>query len=382
MLTTGILTIGVFTANRAEYGLLVPVLQHINTHPHLSLCLIVGPDHWQTGTIDEIIADGFTPQVAIKPPPSHTLTPGNMPPDAGQRMCALAGHVINTLPSQLPPHLHALIILGDRFEAAACALACRLLDLPILHIGGGDITEGGCVDDDLRHSISQLATWHATSTHASTQRLIHRGIAPERILTAGSLVVDNLHTLALIPKATLWAALGLNADLPTVLFTQHPIPAEGPATLQHFQDSLTALSRLPVQVLATYPNQDGYGRELLDIIAHNQHPNFRWVPSLGRHRYLSAMSACTVVAGNTSSGLIESPFFGKPNLCIGPRQQGREHASNVLFCDYGINAVTQGINTLLHDPQWATNAHTAKANNPFGQAPAAPAIVAWLVEKL
>jgi UDP-hydrolysing UDP-N-acetyl-D-glucosamine 2-epimerase len=355
--------VGVFTANRAEYGLLAPLLQAIDHAEDLALNLMVAQDHWLTGSVDEITADGFAIAIPLKPNADAACLE-----QPGQRMVALCADLMTQLANQTR-HLDALVILGDRFEAAACAMAARLLNIPIIHIGGGDMTQGGCVDDDLRYMISCLASWHCPTTHTSQNRLLHMGISPDRTFVTGSLVYDNIHQQPLLHKTALFSQLGLHCHQPVALFTQHPIPAEGLTTVTHFDHSLVALhtlhTTLGLQTVATYPNRDGYADALQTVI--NRHNWAVWVPSLGRLRYLSMMAVCNVVVGNTSSGLIETPFFNVPSVTIGPRQAGREKGNNVLVSDYGVAPVKHAIeHALFMQPV---------THNPFGQEPAVPKIM-------
>jgi UDP-hydrolysing UDP-N-acetyl-D-glucosamine 2-epimerase len=370
--------IGVFTGNRAEYGLLVPLLRALQAHSRLNPQLLVAQDHWLSGTIAEIKADGFNPTLCLPPPDASTL-----PTAPGPRMTVLSAHLLQQLATQLPAlNLSALVILGDRFEAAACALAAHLLDIPILHVGGGDYTEGGCVDDALRHSISHLARWHAVASQRSAARLRAMGLPDAAIKVTGSLVTDTLQQVRLTPKIDLYAELGLTPDLPLVLFTQHPIACEGPGSTDYFEASLKALLKLPVQILATYPNQDAYAEAWQAVITRYQNrPDLFWHPSLGHVRYLSAMAHCAAVAGNTSSGLIETAFFPVASVTIGPRQQGRERGKNVLSCPYGEDAVYTTLHQAVFDKAWRTNALQGFVN-PFGQQPAVPRIVDWLHAEL
>ena len=361
--------IGIFTANRAEYGLLAPLIAALKLTPDLVPRLLVAQDHWLTGTVAEIEADGHTIDFALKP--GANLPEGLSP---GQRMTWLCADLMQQLAAN-PPDLDALVILGDRFEAAACAMAARLQDIPLIHLGGGDTTQGGCVDDDLRDVISRLATWHGPITVQSRDRLLTLGVSAEKMTVTGSLVYDNIHQLPLLDRAAVYGIYQLNPDLPVALFTQHPIPAEGPTTVDHFDQSLQGLNTLHhsygLQVVASHPNLDGFGAALQATM--RQHPWVVWVPSLGRLRYLSMMRACDVVVGNTSSGLIETPFFGTPSVTIGPRQAGRQRGANVVACPYGAEAVQQAVQ------QCTKMGRHPLEHNPFGAAPAAPVIIQQLI---
>jgi len=365
-MTTPNKTVAVFTGNRAEYGLLYPVLKALSHQVGLEIQLIVSGDHLKVKTDTEIVKDGFTISHQIDSTP-HT--------DNIQLSAALMANLNGYWQVNRPD---CLLVLGDRYETFAVALAAFYQNIPIAHIGGGDITTGGCVDDKLRFMLSEMATLHFVISKDSAYRLTQRGLFAKHIFVTGSPVFDNILHTSITKKSTLCEQVGFNPNQPIVLFTQHPIPAEGIATVEHFKNSVTALGDLAkeqgLQILATSPNQDGFASKIQQAIdeAKQNYPQIHWVTSLGRQGYLSWLSACDVVAGNSSSGLIETPFFRKASVTIGPRQSGRLRGQNVLECDYGVAAVKATIIQALSDSAFQRRVH--ETLNPFGEAPCAPEI--------
>jgi GDP/UDP-N,N'-diacetylbacillosamine 2-epimerase (hydrolysing) len=137
-------------------------------------------------------------------------------------------------------------------------------------------------------------------------------------------------------------------------------------------------------VVATPPNLDGCSDALQRVMqqSRQQHPGIVWANHLGRRKYLSWLSVCSAVVGNTSSGLYESPLFNKPSLTIGPRQQGRERGTNVVAVGYGKASVLAGLKTVLEDASFIEGC--MRTVSPFGHHPAAPeiteALLYWLTE--
>jgi GDP/UDP-N,N'-diacetylbacillosamine 2-epimerase (hydrolysing) len=340
----------------------------------------VGADHLSSGSVDEITACGYRPDwVQHGDPLVANATPAH-------RMAQATANVLAQLsqfwcqPDQRPS---LLLVLGDRFETFGAVQAAFYHTIPIAHIGGGDVTQGGCVDDTLRDLISDMASLHLVSNADSAQRLMGRGHPPSRVLITGSTVIDTLQAHRPSPKADLCQAVGFNPDYPIALFTQHPIATEGEAvTCQAYQDSLLALHRLhethQLQTIVTYPNADAFGEALLAVIQHAKtlYPHMVFVPSLGHHGYLSWLAACQLVVGNSSSGLIETPFFRVPCVNVGPRQLGRLQAPNVINCPYGKQSVLDACLVALTDPALKQTLLTMQ--NPYGQAPASPLILASL----
>jgi GDP/UDP-N,N'-diacetylbacillosamine 2-epimerase (hydrolysing) len=379
-------TIAVFTGSRADYDLLFPLLRWLKSHlVDKTLTLMVGGEHL------------FRPEATMQ----------TLETDAqreGWRLQSLAGSLgekfsLAYLPQTIG-HLSAcelidwqavgaFIILGDRVEAFAMALAAFYNQIPILHLAGGDLTQGGCVDDKLRWMITEVATWHACFSPTSENRLLARGINPQAIINSGSLAVDNVLATPLLSRRDLLKSVGWDETdtRPIVLFTQHPVGVERLQSAQYLQQSLDAFKQANVRVIATAPNLDANSVEANEAIQsvilasqHEKNADIVWFSTLGRERYFSWLAVCDAIVGNSSSLLYEAPLFGKPALCIGNRQQGREHAENVHFVDYGVDAVVVGLEVVLHDEAFK---HQAKnAISPFGNEPAAPKIGQILMDYL
>ncbi len=292
----------------------------------------------------------------------------------------------NTLLAQAPrPTL--VVVLGDRYEAFAVAHTAFLHQVPLLQLAAGDCTQGGCVDDTLRFALSQLAQFMGCFSEASHQRLLAQGVEPWRAFTCGSLANDGVLTAAPLSQQALVEAFptelaGLDANKPWLLFTQHPVPHSPVVpTLQACVQGVAAYAaQHGYHVIATYPNEDLEGpaqRAYIEAYqkAHPQGPVF-WVRHLGQQAYASALSHAAAVVGNSSSVVYESVLWRKPALCVGPRQQGREHAPNVHWVAATAAAVAEGLAVVLEDAAFATQ--VAQAVSPFGEGAAAPRISAFL----
>jgi UDP-hydrolysing UDP-N-acetyl-D-glucosamine 2-epimerase len=377
-------TIAVFTGSRADYDLVFPLLRWLQSNlVGKTLKLLVGGEHLlrPEATMQTLRADaereGWRLQALDRSVHSSTYLPQTI------------GHLsaCETVDWQV---VETFIVLGDRVEAFAMALGAFYQQVPILHLAGGDLTLGGCVDDKLRWMITELATLHACFSQTSTNRLVARGISPQVIINSGSLAVDNVLATPLFSRENLLKSVGWGDAVdtrPIVLFTQHPVGVEGVASAQYLQQSLDAFKQANVRVIATTPNLDANSVEanqaiqfVMEASQQEQNPDVVWFSTLGRERYFSWLSVCDAVVGNSSSLLYEAPLFSKPALCIGNRQQGREHADNVYFVDYGVDAVVAGLQIVLHDEAFK---HQAKmAVSPFGNEPAAPKTGQFLMDYL
>ena len=337
-------SIAVFTGSRAEYGLLRHLIAALKTEQGIILQLIASGSHLSERlgkTLVEIVADGIEPAALV--PLSLDKTP--QPSMADLTAEALEG--VSQCLEGLQPEL--LILLGDRYEAFAAAAAAHLQCIPVVHIHGGETTEGA-VDDRLRHAISQLSTWHFTSAEPHRQRVIAMGHPPERVLNVGPMVLDGLLMASSASKTNFEELTGYRFGKSNLLVTYHSETLLDNRGLAGFEALLQALEQIPCNVFFTYPNSDSGSDQLLlklnTFIA--THPQRCWVvKSLGQKCYLEALQLFDAMAGNSSSGIIEAPLLGMPVLNIGSRQLGRFCYGPVCHVTSEYIAILNGLKQVL-----------------------------------
>jgi len=323
--------IAVFTGTRAEYGLLYWLLKDIQEDLELKLQLLVSgmhlsPEFGQTYT--QIEKDGFHIDEKIE-----ILLSSDSPVGTVKSMGLGVLGFADAL-SRLAPDV--LVILGDRFEALAAAQTAMILRIPVVHLHGGEITEGA-YDDAIRHAITKLSYLHATSTDEYRRRVIQLGEAPERVKNVGAIGLDHFKRGSFLSLNELSQSLEFELTSPFFVVTYHPVTLadEGPET--SVNALLGALNAFPeYQVILTYPNADDGGRRIIPIIeayAAEQPKRVLTIQSLGQTRYLSAIKHSAAVIGNSSSGIIEVPALDVPTVNIGVRQKGRLAAKSVLNCE-------------------------------------------------
>ena len=323
----------IITGTRAEWGLLSPIACRLKLHPDVELQIVVTNMHLDPkygNTVDEITAQGFTVNAGVKIHDAAT-DDSNLSKIKAMAQCSCG--IADTL-STLNPDL--IVILGDRYEMLATASAAMMLGIPIAHLHGGEITLGA-VDNSIRHAISKMSSLHLTSTEAYRQRVIQMGELPERVINTGAIGVHNALNTPIMPIEELAESIGFTPDRKTILLTYHPTTLDNESPSTRFKAITDAIDRLPddIKVLITYPNNDARGLEIISRIEEYKaaNPNRIFViPSLGMRRYISALHYVGVVAGNSSSGIIEVPSAGIPTVDIGMRQQGRDSASSVIHC--------------------------------------------------
>ena len=256
-----------------------------------------------------------------------------------------------------------LILLGDRYEILGAAQAAVLHRVPIVHLHGGEITEGA-FDDLIRHAITKLASLHCCSTHGAAARLRSMGEEPWRIHTTGAPGIDTLVARASSTSASEWQrAIGGEPSKPMGLLTYHP-PTQTPERAECELDAILGACERLATVIATAPGADPGSSGILERIttwAAGQ-PDVRLIESLGP-MYAPVLAAVDVVIGNSSSGIVEAPTFGVPVINVGDRQRGRERAPCVIDVG-GVEAdVIAALDRAL-DPEFRKSVR--EASNPFG----------------
>ena len=337
--------IGIMTGTRAEYGLLKPLMQEINKDNDLELYLIVSGMHLSPEfgmTYKEIEEDGFQINAKVEMLLSSD-SPAGISKSIGLGVIGFADEFQRA-------DLDMLILLGDRYEALSAAISAMVMRIPIAHLHGGELTEGA-IDEGIRHSITKMSYLHFTSTEQYRNRVIQLGENPERVFYVGALGVENIKKINLMTKEELEKSIHFEIDENTVVVTYHPVTLENNTVEEQFLNLLEVLDRNPkIRMIFTKANADTNGRivnELIDKYAAQNSERACAFMSLGQKRYLSALKYCRIVIGNSSSGIIEAPSFGKPIINIGDRQKGRICADSVINCGYTQQEIQRAMETAL-----------------------------------
>lgn len=337
--------IAVFTGTRAEYGLLYWLLKDIQDDPSLKLQLLVSGMHLSPefgDTYKQIEKDGFNIDERIEILLSSDSAVGTAK-SIGLGVLGFSDALYRLNPD-------VLVILGDRFEALAAAQTAMILQIPVIHLHGGEITEGA-YDDAIRHAITKLSYLHGTSTEEYRDRVIQLGEAPERVKNVGAIGLDHLSRATFMNIVELEESLSFAIQKPYFVVTYHPVTLGDEAPEKSFQALLDALDSYPEhQVILTYPNADDGGRRIIPMLetyAASNPDRVLAIPSLGQVRYLSAIKNATAVIGNSSSGIIEVPSFDVPTVNIGVRQKGRLAAKSVLDAEPTKSSICDAIDSAI-----------------------------------
>ncbi len=363
--------IGVVTGSRADYGIYVPLLRAIVADPSLELLLYATGTHLSPTfgeTVTLIERDGFRVAERVE-----AALASDRPAGIAKAM-GLATIGFAQVFSRRRPDL--LVLLGDRFEMHAAAMAAVPFTIPLAHIHGGELTLGA-IDEALRHSLTKLSHLHFTATDAYARRVVQMGEAPWRVTVSGALGLDNVANLPLLSRQALESLIGLPLDRAPVLVTLHPTTLEYESAARQAEQLCQALATVDRPIVFTAPNADtaGYSirREIEAFV--RRVPRSRLIENLGTQAYFSLMAIAGAMVGNSSSGIIEAMTFHLPVVNVGTRQEGRLRDVNVIDVGYDAADIQCGLEQALAP---AMKQRLAGRPNLYGDGRAAERILAKL----
>jgi UDP-hydrolysing UDP-N-acetyl-D-glucosamine 2-epimerase len=328
------------TTSRADFGLFRGLLKAIHDDSALRLQVIASGMHIARmfgETSREIEAEG----IPIDRKVSMRLTGESSLDNLKSIAVGLKGFAEAF--TELKPDI--LVLVGDRFELLAPAISALMLQIPIAHIHGGELSEGA-IDDLVRHAITKMASLHFAATSDYRRRIIQMGELPDRVFNFGAPGLDQLYGSALLTRRELEKDIGFSLEDAIALVTYHPVTREAGGAEAQVKLLLAAIKASGLKAVFTMANADAQGavinKRLQIACAHNP-GQFKWIPHLGHRRYLSCLKYFAVMVGNSSSGLTEAPSFRLPVVNIGDRQRGRVRAANVLDVPCSRAAILRGI---------------------------------------
>lgn len=330
----------IVSSTRADWGLLSPLARELARRDDCEVKVIATNMHLSPRfgmTVNDIIADGFDPvRVAMECGDDSPLARVRA---MSECMSSIAGVFADMKPDMA-------VILGDRYEMLAVASAAAVMQIPIVHIAGGTISEGA-IDDSIRHAITKLSAIHLTETEEYRRRVIAMGEDPQRVFNTGAIGVWNIANIELSDRDELSRQLGFDLSKPYAVATFHPATLDDGDPAEQCRAMLDALDRHEdLRVILTYPNNDPGSAAIIDEIeayASRRRDKVLLVKSLGLKRYLSALHYAEFSIGNSSSGIVEVASAGIPSIDIGIRQQGRAAADSVIHCGNSADEIDRAI---------------------------------------
>lgn len=362
-------TVCLITGTRAEFGLLKPVMMRIRESDNLSLQVIATGMHLLPeygNTVSEISRNGIP--ISARVP---MIVSGN---DKTSMTLSIGLGIISftQVLNDLDPDI--VLVLGDRFETFAAAVAASFSGRVVAHMAGGDTLQAG-YDEYVRHAITKISHIHFPATDASAERIIRMGEERKNVFITGSTALDTINHLELPPPEKIRKKYHLE-EKDFILVVQHPISTDPTLSREQMRTTLDAILELGYQMLVLYPNNDPGGAEIIEVINNYEKSSpdkihaYRSIPF---EDYLGIMQIASVMVGNSSSGIIESPAFHLPVVNVGNRQKGRERAENVLDVPHEKEKIKRSIQTALSDGPFL--ARVQNCTNPYGDGHASERIV-------
>ncbi len=336
---------------RASYSRIRTALEAIRDHPGLALQVVAGASAVleRYGNVAAIIErDGFAITARV-----HMMLEGEnlmaMAKTTGIGLMELA-----TVFDNLQPDI--VVTVADRYETLATAVAAAYMNIPLVHIQGGEVT--GSIDEKVRHAVTKLADYHFVSTEQAAERVRRMGECPDRVFVTGCPSID------LAAKVIAGTSLdfnpfirygGVGADLDIsngyIVVLQHPVTTEYHRARRDVWETLSAVSRIGLPTLWFWPNSDagadGTSNGIRAFREIEKPANIHFFKNIGSEDFLRVLLHCRCLVGNTSAGIREGSFLGVPFVNIGSRQAGRDRGANVIDASYESDQIIAAIETQL-----------------------------------
>lgn len=365
------------TGSRSEYDMLYSVLNAMDNDDEFGVSVIVTGAHLSEYfgyTVNEIENDGF--KIAGK---IHNLI--NSDKLIGKaKSSGLLLSDLSELLYELKPDF--VLVAGDREESIITGVACTYLEVPLIHIAGGDRsypgTNLGDVDEQIRHATTKLANIHFAIAKEHAERIIKMGEEKWRVFCSGNPALDRFQKVPVKSKDELIDYFGFsNAYKPLILVIQHVISSEYIEGGRQIEITLDALSGLNINCIVNYPNSDMGSQKMIEVIEkYNNCPNFKITKNIPREYFVNLIRNIDILIGNSSMAFLEGSYLRLPSINIGNRQRQRLHGGNVVFTDYNKDEIKNMVIRILEDDDFSSKLKNCRQI--YGDGTAARKIVHFL----
>jgi UDP-hydrolysing UDP-N-acetyl-D-glucosamine 2-epimerase len=336
---------------RASYSRIRTALAAIQSHPDLTLQVVVGSSavlERYGNAARHIEADGFPIDARI-----YNIVEGeNLVTSAKSTGLALVE--LATVFNHLQPD--AVVSIADRFETLATAVAAAYMNIPLVHVQGGEIT--GSIDEKVRHAVTKLADLHLVASQPAAERVIHMGEPRERVHVTGCPSIDLAHEVLQNPRLDFdplakYGGVGSAVDLSRgyLVVLQHPVTTEYRDSLVQVTETLYALKDSALPVLWFWPNVDAGSDATSKGIRRfreNEHPaNFHFFKHMDSKDFLRLLVNSRGIIGNSSVAIRECSYLGVPAVNVGTRQEGRDRGRNVIDVPHDRRKIAAAVRKLL-----------------------------------
>ena len=361
----------VLTGKRGGYGAMKPMLRFIQEDPDIDLQLVVTDQHLNSKfgrTINEIEKDfEITAKVEMMQKDGCAIS----------RSQALGNFIVG-MSLVIEKHSPDILLLyGDRGEGIAAAIAATTMGIPIAHIQGGDVS--GSVDEQFRHATTKLAQIHFPSTENSAQRIKNLGEEDWRIHVVGDNHIDEILAGNYLKPFEVIKKLSLNLQSPIIVVLQHSETTDPSASYNQMIETLSAVNQMDTQTVVVYPCSDvGYEGIISAIKQYEDLEKFQVHINLDASLFWGLLNIATVLVGNSSAGIVETPSFHIPVINIGRRQEGRLHAENVIHVAHNRKKIKEALEVAINDASFHSLVHNC--TQPYGNGTAGKKITKILKE--
>ncbi len=336
--------IAIFTTTRSDVSILTPLMKRIQKTRRLDYLFFVGGTHLNKtygNTLNELRNNRLKVHGHF-----NYLDKGDNKRNLSKSL-ATAHQKVNEIFSK--HQFDIVCILGDRFEKLAIVNNAIIYNKPIFHLHGGEITEGA-IDNQIRNMISKSSQLHFVICNEYKKNLIKIGEKKNNIFNYGSLAVDAIQNIKIIKREILFKKLNLDHKLSTVILTYHPVTLENKiSSANQIKNVLKILNKSNFQVVITAPgheNERSIMEKYIYLYSRNNH-KIKYIKSLGHNLLFNLIPQCEFMIGNSSSGLIEVPYFKIPTVNIGDRQKGRVMHKSIINCSYSSSSIQKAINKAM-----------------------------------
>tara|TARA_B100000029_G_scaffold507430_1_gene592026 strand:+ start:7450 stop:8604 length:1155 start_codon:yes stop_codon:yes gene_type:complete len=337
---------------RPSYSRIRSALYAIEKHPKLELQLIISGSALLSkygSAIDFIVNDGFVPNAEVY----HIVEGETLLSSA--KSTGLAVIELSAELSKLKPD--AVITIADRYETLATAIAASYLNIPVVHVQGGEIT--GSIDEKVRHAVTKLSDIHFVSTEEAQRRVISLGENPDSVFWTGCPSIDLARDVSQNPSINFdpfekYGGVGDSFDIdePYLVVMQHPITTEHSDSSTQIRSTLSAVMRLGIPAFWFWPNPDagseGVAKEIRVFREHNQTTGINFVRNMSPEDFLKIALRAKCIVGNSSVAIRECSYLGIPAVNIGTRQNNRERGMNVIDSSYNENDIYTSVKSQMN----------------------------------
>jgi len=335
-----------FSGSRAEYNIQFPLLKLFQNNKNYKFYFVVAGSHTSNvvgDTFKEIKKDKIkvTHKINLNLKSENNLNLNNYSIELQSKVTSIL--------KKIKPD--CVLLTSDRFETLSVALVSHFMKIPIIHLEGGDVTEGGTLDDNSRHAITKLSSLHLVTNEDSKKRVNKLGEENRRIIDIGFPPLNIIDKKKLFNKYDIEKMFQVNKEEKVILFTYHPVPNEIDKIKLIFR-SLKSLQSKYIKIIITYPNFDPGYKYVIKEIKKLKKENIVVVQNLGRKMYFSILNYLGtynkgICMGNSSSGIKETLFFNCKTINLGIRQKSRLKTKNIFDCELKVENIIKKTKKIL-----------------------------------